>query len=86
VTYRDKPIKCFDCATIFTFSAAEQEIYASKGFTNGPVRCRTCREARNVQLFGGGERGRHHSILARTRSLKVSQKALAPEKNSGTRT
>jgi hypothetical protein len=38
----DKTIKCMDCGAEFLFSAAEQEFFMSKGFTQ-PKRCKACR-------------------------------------------
>jgi len=46
VIFQDKSIQCSACATTFTFSAEEQEFFASKGFTNEPKRCPSCRQAR----------------------------------------
>ena len=46
--YEDKSIQCADCGITFTFSAQEQEFYASKGYTNEPKRCPSCREARKI--------------------------------------
>jgi CxxC-x17-CxxC domain-containing protein len=44
--YRDRILTCRDCGNDFTFSAGEQEFYASKGLTNTPSRCPSCRSAR----------------------------------------
>ncbi len=44
--YRDRILTCRDCGNDFTFSAGEQEFYASKGLTNTPGRCPSCRAAR----------------------------------------
>ena len=44
--YRDRVLTCRDCGQDFTFSAGEQEFYASKGLTNTPSRCPACRAAR----------------------------------------
>jgi CxxC-x17-CxxC domain-containing protein len=44
--YRDRILTCRDCGNDFTFSAGEQEFYASKGLTNTPSRCPNCRAAR----------------------------------------
>ncbi len=52
MAYQDKSIQCSDCGTTFTFSAQEQEFYASKGFTNEPKRCPECRQARKVERGG----------------------------------
>jgi len=43
--YNDKTIVCKDCGHEFTFTANEQEIFAEKGFTNEPQRCKDCRIA-----------------------------------------
>jgi len=53
MAYTDKTLTCSDCSTSFTFSASEQEFFASKGFTHEPGRCPNCREARKVQRGGG---------------------------------
>lgn len=44
--YRDRILVCRDCGNEFTFTAGEQEFYASKGLTNTPGRCPNCRAAR----------------------------------------
>ncbi|HUV52123.1 MAG TPA: zinc-ribbon domain containing protein [Dehalococcoidia bacterium] len=54
MSFTDKALTCSDCNTGFTFSASEQEFFASKGFTNEPRRCPNCRAARKVQRGGGG--------------------------------
>ncbi|MEN8614400.1 CxxC-x17-CxxC domain-containing protein [Dehalogenimonas sp. THU2] len=57
---QDKQIQCSDCGTSFTFSAADQEFFQSKGYTNEPKRCAPCRSARKTERggstggFGGG--------------------------------
>ncbi|MBN1368070.1 MAG: zinc-ribbon domain containing protein [Dehalococcoidales bacterium] len=60
MSYQDKSITCSDCGATFTFSADEQEQFASRGYTNEPKRCPTCRQARKAQQgnssFGGGNR------------------------------
>jgi CxxC-x17-CxxC domain-containing protein len=52
MSFQDKSITCSDCGTSFTFSASEQEFFASKGYTNEPKRCPGCREARKVNRPG----------------------------------
>lgn len=42
----DKTIVCKDCNKEFTFTIGEQEFYKEKGFTNEPVRCKECRDAK----------------------------------------
>jgi len=55
MAYEDRSLTCFDCGATFTFSAEEQEFFASKGYENDPKRCPSCREARkaNRQSSGG---------------------------------
>ena len=36
MSFQDKSIQCSDCGTTFTFSAREQEQFASRGYTNEP--------------------------------------------------
>jgi len=55
MTYQEKSIHCSDCGTTFTFTAGEQEFYASKGFTNEPKRCAPCRVVRKTQRSGNGD-------------------------------
>ena len=54
MSYADKTLTCSDCSTGFTFSASEQEFFASKSFTHDPGRCPDCRAARKVQRGGNG--------------------------------
>lgn len=53
--FTDKTLQCSDCGATFTFTAEEQEFFATKGYTNEPKRCPACREARRAQpsSFGG---------------------------------
>ncbi len=52
----DKTLTCRDCGSTFLFTAGEQEFFASKGFTNEPTRCPSCRSARRSggSSFSGG--------------------------------
>jgi len=52
MSLEDKSITCSDCGTDFTFSAADQEYFLSKGYTNDPKRCPECRQSRKSQRFG----------------------------------
>jgi CxxC-x17-CxxC domain-containing protein len=52
MSYVDKQITCSDCGTNFTFSAGEQEQFASRGYTNAPKRCPTCRAKRKQNTSG----------------------------------
>ena len=50
--FKDKSIQCSDCGTTFTFSAEEQELFQSRGYTNEPKRCPSCRQARKSERYG----------------------------------
>ncbi len=54
MSFQDKSLTCADCGATFTFTAQEQEFFQSKGYTNEPKRCPTCREARKAERGGGG--------------------------------
>jgi CxxC-x17-CxxC domain-containing protein len=60
VSYADKVLSCRDCGQPFTFTAGEQEFYASRGLMNEPGRCPECRAARRggqgggARSYGGG--------------------------------
>jgi len=61
MSFEDKTIQCADCGTSFTFGVQEQELFASRGYTNEPKRCPTCRQARKAQSNGNrsyGDRSR----------------------------
>ncbi|MBI2304022.1 MAG: zinc-ribbon domain containing protein [Chloroflexi bacterium] len=45
----DKMLRCMECGQTFAFTVAEQEFHESRGYTNEPKRCPTCREARRGQ-------------------------------------
>ncbi|MHC4332087.1 MAG: zinc-ribbon domain-containing protein [Planctomycetota bacterium] len=42
-------MQCSDCRTTFTFSSGEQEFFQTKGFTNEPKRCPSCRRANKAR-------------------------------------
>lgn len=50
----DKTLTCRDCGTNFTFTASEQDFFHTKGFTNEPGRCPSCRAARKDNRTGTG--------------------------------
>ncbi len=58
MSFSDRSLQCADCGTTFTFSAQEQEFFASKGYVNDPKRCPACRQQRKSERFGsnGGTR------------------------------
>lgn len=49
MSFEDKSLQCADCGVTFTFSAGEQEQFASLGFTNEPKRCTSCRQERKAR-------------------------------------
>ena len=44
--FEDKTLICRDCNDEFIFAAGEQKFYEEKGFTNEPMRCKICRDAK----------------------------------------
>ncbi|MCC7104453.1 MAG: zinc-ribbon domain containing protein [Chloroflexi bacterium] len=54
MSYADKTLECRNCGRSFTFTAGEQEFFASKGFQNEPSRCADCRSLRRAERGGGG--------------------------------
>ena len=52
MAYVDKQITCQDCGKVFVFTAAEQELFAQKGYQNEPKRCPECRSARKETRVG----------------------------------
>ncbi|HEX2952484.1 MAG TPA: zinc-ribbon domain containing protein [Bacillota bacterium] len=61
--FQDKTLTCVDCGSEFVFTAGEQEFYASRGFTNEPKRCKSCRDNRK-QNNGGPVREFHEVVCA----------------------
>ena len=75
MSYTDRTLTCVDCGASFTFSAEDQEYHASRGFTNEPKRCPSCRSARKAERgeggrssfgggYGGGSRQMHTAVCA----------------------
>ena len=62
MSFEDKSIQCSDCGVSFTFSAGEQEFFHTKGFTNEPKRCLSCRAKRKTERYGDGD----HSYRSRS--------------------
>jgi CxxC-x17-CxxC domain-containing protein len=60
--YQDRALTCRDCAEEFTFSAGEQAFYASKGLTNDPQRCPSCRAAAKRARSNEGPREFHAAV------------------------
>jgi len=51
--YSDRNLVCRDCGKQFTFTAGEQEFYASREYSE-PTRCTDCRAARKSSRDSGG--------------------------------
>jgi CxxC-x17-CxxC domain-containing protein len=67
MSFQDKSLQCSDCGATFTFSAEEQEFFQSRGYTNEPKRCPSCREARKAERYGNsgyGSRSRRQMFPA----------------------
>ena len=52
MSFEDKSLQCSDCSQEFTFTAGEQEFYASRDLQNEPRRCPECRRARKTERYG----------------------------------
>lgn len=64
--YTDKSLTCVDCGAQFTFSAEDQEYHDSRGFTNEPKRCPSCRQARKGERggYGSSQRRMYPTVCA----------------------
>jgi CxxC-x17-CxxC domain-containing protein len=66
--YEDKTLTCQECGQPFIFSADDQSFHATKGFTNEPKRCASCRQSRrndrNSGGYGQGPREMHPVVCA----------------------
>ncbi len=82
MSYQDKSITCSDCGSTFVFSSAEQEQFASRGYTNEPKRCPTCREARKAQQFANGGSNYSSSGSYGNRSYSAAPRQMYPIKCS----
>jgi CxxC-x17-CxxC domain-containing protein len=52
MTYTEKALQCSDCGKSFPFTVEDQEFFATKGFTNEPKRCPSCRQVRRSERLG----------------------------------
>ncbi len=66
MSFEDKSLQCADCGETFTFTAGEQEFFQSKGYTNEPKRCPTCRQARKTTRFGSSSFGGSRQMFSAT--------------------
>jgi CxxC-x17-CxxC domain-containing protein len=56
MSFQDKTIHCDDCGTDFSFTADQQELFQTRGYTNEPKRCPSCRQARKAERYGNDGR------------------------------
>lgn len=56
MSYEEKQITCADCGAEFSFTADDQDYYASKGYSE-PKRCPDCRAAKKAQRNNNGGHG-----------------------------
>lgn len=54
MSFQEKSIVCSDCGASFIFSVEDQEYFQSKGYTNEPKRCTSCRQAKKAERNGQG--------------------------------
>ena len=63
MSFEDKSLQCSDCGTTFTFNAEEQEFFQSRGYTNEPKRCPSCRQARKSERYGDSSYGSRRQMF-----------------------
>ena len=63
MSFEDKTLNCQDCGQDFVFSADEQELFQTRGYTNEPKRCPDCRAARKRNSVGGGGYGQRREMF-----------------------
>ena len=64
MSFQDKSLQCADCGQEFTFTAGEQEFYASRGLQNEPRRCPDCRRSRKAERRGDSGFGSRRQMFA----------------------
>ena len=63
MSFEDKTITCTDCGQDFVFSADEQELFQTRGYTNEPKRCTPCRNARKQNSGGNSSYGQRREMF-----------------------
>ena len=59
---QDRTLTCRDCSEEFIFSAGEQAFFQSKGLTNDPQRCPSCRAVAKRARANEGPREFHAAV------------------------
>ena len=57
MVFSDRILYCRDCNQEFIFTAGEQEFFESRGLTNAPSRCPSCRATRKQAGGGRSDQG-----------------------------
>jgi len=66
MSFKDKSIQCSDCGATFIHSAKDQEFFQSKGYTNEPKRCYSCRQSRKSERYGNNTYGSRRQMFPAT--------------------
>jgi CxxC-x17-CxxC domain-containing protein len=86
MSLQNKSICCSDCGSNFGFSAEEKELFRSRGYTNEPKRCPTCRQARKSEQYKNGSyifgRQRHMSRVTCNDCGKETEVPFKPRAGS----
>ena len=88
MAFTDRNMTCVDCGQQFVFSAAEQEVFANRGFTNDPKRCPSCRAARRGDRYGdsnGSYRSYGPRAMFEVTCASCGKPAQVPFEPKGTR-
>jgi CxxC-x17-CxxC domain-containing protein len=73
--FQDRSLTCRDCGESFVFSSGEQAFFASKGLTNDPQRCVSCRAAAKSARNGApGASREYHAAVCNS----CGQQAMVP--------
>jgi CxxC-x17-CxxC domain-containing protein len=73
MSFEEKSLQCSDCGATFTFSAEEQELFQSRGYTNEPKRCPSCRQARKSERYGNSGSGSGYRTQRQMFPVKCAQ-------------
>ncbi len=65
MSFQEKSLQCADCGATFPFTVEEQEFFATKGYTNEPKRCPSCRQVRKERQGNTGGSGGYSNTSPR---------------------
>jgi putative zinc ribbon protein len=63
----DETIICKDCNEKFLFTEGEKDFFTSKGFSNKPARCKSCRSKRKTRHSSRNSRFRKKGTQSNSR-------------------